>query len=72
MASELGDTDDRHDELADAHGDGTPDEQATASELLNHVERGGGGDHVDDVHNGGHEERVLDADLLEERSAIVD
>jgi len=59
------------DELAYTHTSGPIEQQATPSELLDHVKGSWSGDHVDDVHDCRDQEWVLKADLLEERGAIV-
>lgn len=65
--------DDGHDELADNHAEGTPDEQRPTAEALDGPEGDGGGDDVDDGGDHGDEEGVLDgAEVLEEGGAEVE
>ena len=69
----VGDTDDGHDKLADNHAESTPQEERTTTNLLNGVERDGGGEDVDDGSDHGEQEGVLDgAELLEEGGSEVE
>lgn len=71
MSGLVGNPHNGHDELADTHGSGAPQKQGTASKALNHVECGWGGSDVDNVHGGGHQEWVGNANLLEEGGPVV-
>lgn len=65
-------TDNRDDELADAHDDSTPDEEAASSKLFDHVERGRSCSDIDDVGDHRNQKGIFHTDLLEERGSIVD
>lgn len=67
-SSSAGDSDD---EFADAHANGTPDEQRATTELLNGPEGDRGGTDVDDGGDHGDQESVLKADELEEDSGVI-
>jgi hypothetical protein len=58
-------------ELTDGHTDSSPNEQRAATELLNGIERDRRRAHVDDRCDHGDQERVLQADCLEERGVVV-
>lgn len=58
--------------LADAHADGTKEQQVAATELLNHVQTRQRGEDVDAVGDDGDDEWLLEAGVLEVLSAIVD
>jgi hypothetical protein len=61
------------DELHNDHTGGTVDQDSTTSKLLNHDERGRGGEHVDEGSDHGDQERVVDrAELLEEDGSEVE
>ena len=64
------DADDGDEILADAHHDGTPDEQRPPSEALDAPHAGERHEHVDDVRRDLGEEGVLDAGVLEEGRAV--
>lgn len=68
-----GGTDDTDNELHDDHGSSTPDENRTATNLLDHDEREGSGEHVDERGDKRDQEGVLDgAELLEEDGTEVE
>jgi hypothetical protein len=63
--------DDGDDKLADRHADSAPDEQRAPTEPLNGVEGDGRRADVDDGGDDGDQERILQADRLEERGVVV-
>jgi len=68
-----GNTDNSDDKLADQHAEGTPDEERTATELLNSVEGDGGRADVDKGEDQRDQEGVADGTGgLEERSRVVE
>lgn len=67
-----GDTDDGDDELADTHSDGTNEEKASATELLNTVHTEGGHANIDDVGGDRDQEGVGDTGVLEEDGSVVE
>jgi hypothetical protein len=67
-----GGTNGTDDKLHDNHTSGTEDEDASATDLLNHDEGSGGGEHVDQGGNEGDEEGIPDGSkLLEENRATT-
>lgn len=61
-----------NEELTDAHADGTPEEQGSATELLYSPETGQGGSHVDARRNHGDGEGVLDTRVLKVLGSVVE
>jgi hypothetical protein len=59
-------------ELAHTHADGTEKKQVAASEALNHVETGEGGDNVDSIGDDLDDEGVLEASVHEVLCSVVD
>jgi len=57
--------------LADAHTDGTKEEEVATTHLLNHPKTGESGDDVDQVSDETDEEGVLDTSVLEELSSVI-
>lgn len=69
----IGNSDNGHDELADYHAQGTPQQQGSTTDLLNGPERDWGRADVDDRGDHSQQERVLDrVQLLEEGSTEVE
>ena len=59
-------------ELANTHADGTDQEQPPTTEPLDTPHARGSHEDVDNVDDGGYQERVGNPGVLEERSAVVD
>jgi len=72
VANGDGDTDDGDEVLAEAHANGTDEEETTTTEALDAPHTGEGHDHVNDIGDNGDNERIPDARVLEEGCAVVE